>query len=157
MLIDNIFAVRLFYFIEHKLRGVMRNLFSIHSLLLHIFVNFIRQSKEKSLDLAKIEVAIYYLKIIKTIRCIYLGGLFVLVSLIFMIHGFMFIHVAFFYYVPWSRETKALVILLLGICYLMAPLGIYIYCASQRRWMKFSRSGELVQKVIKNDSEDRNE
>lgn len=133
----------------------MKNIFSIFSLLLYIFTDSLKLSKEKSIDLAKIEAVIYYLKIVKTVRQIYLGGLFVLVSLIFMINGFTFMHVAFFYYAPWKRETKALVIFLLGFCYLVIPLAVYLYFASQKRWMKFSKAGELVQKVIQKDPENR--
>lgn len=133
----------------------MKNIFSIFSLLLYVFTDSLKQSKEKSIDLAKIEAAIYYLKIIKTVRRVYLGGFFLLVSLILMVNGFMFMHVAFFYYVPWNRETKALTILLLGICYLIIPLAFYLYFASQKKWMKFSRSDELVQKITRKVPENR--
>ncbi|MCF6158749.1 MAG: hypothetical protein E3K32_09295 [wastewater metagenome] len=61
-----------------------------------------------------------------------------------MINGFFLIHLAFFYYIPWSRDMKLITLFALGICYFLIPLGIHLYYVSQKRWMKLSKADKLM-------------
>lgn len=122
------------------------------NLLVFVFTDVLNQYKQASVDLVKIKALVYYIKGIKIARYLYLGLVLLLVLFICMVSGFLLIHVAFFYYMPWSRDVKLLTIFALGICYFLIPLGIYIYYASQRSWMKLSKADELMHKVLDRDS-----
>ncbi|TLD42346.1 MAG: hypothetical protein JETT_1378 [Candidatus Jettenia ecosi] len=121
------------------------------NLVLLIFTDLLKQYKQESVDIVKIKALMYYIKSVKIARFAYLGLFLLLVLFICMVNGFLLIHVAFFYYMPWSRDVKLLTVFVLGICYFFIPMGIYMYYASQRSWMKLSKANELMHKVLDKD------
>lgn len=125
----------------------------ILNLLLFIFTDLLKQYEQTSRDLVKIKTLNYYIKGVKVMRLAYLGIFMLLLLFIFMINGFFAIHLAFFYYMPWSRDVKLLAIFSLGGCYFLIPLGIYIYYASQKKWMRLSKADEFVREAVDSDYE----
>lgn len=117
-------------------------------LCLIIFTDLLRQYRETSMDLVKMKTLTYYIKGVKTLRLMYLGIFLLLLLFIFMINGFFLIHLAVFYYIPWSRDAKLLAIFSLGMGYFLIPLGIYLYCASQKYWMRLSKANSMIQNVF---------
>jgi hypothetical protein len=128
-----------------------------YHLILCILADLVKQDKQTFISFAKIKIkaVIYYIKAIRFIRRICIGIVLLILSLVVMICGFIFLHVAFLYYFPLSKEVKALVIFSLGIVYFLVPLGVLLYFTSQRFWMKFSKANTLIQKVLSMVSEDK--
>ena len=128
-----------------------------YHLILCILTDLVRQDKQTFISFAKIKIkaVIYYIKAIRFIRRICIGIFLLILSFVVMICGFIFLHVAFLYYFPLSKEVKAFVIFSLGIFYFLLPLGVLLYFTSQRFWMKFSKANTLIQKVLGTVSEDK--
>jgi hypothetical protein len=126
-----------------------------YHLILCILTEFVKQYKKTYISFVKIEAVIYYIKAVRFIRRICIGIVLVILSFVVMTSGFIFLHVAFLYYFPLSKEVKAVVILSLGIFYFLIPLGVLLYFTSQRFWMKFSKANTLIQKVLSTVSEDK--
>ena len=128
----------------------------IYHIILCILTDIVRQDKQTFIGFAKIKIkaVIYYIKAIRFIRRICIGIVLLILSLVVMISGFIFLHVAFLYYFPLSKEVKAFVLFSLGIFYFLIPLAVLLYFTSQRFWMKFSKANTLIQKVLGTDSED---
>ncbi len=128
-----------------------------YNLILCILTDIVKQDKQTFISFAKIKIkaVIYYIKAIRFIRRICIGIVLLILSLVVMTCGFIFLHVAFLYYFPLSNEVKAFVIFSLGMFYFLIPLGILLYFASQRFWMKFSKANTLIQKVLGTVSEDK--
>lgn len=129
----------------------------IYHLILCILADLVKQEKQTFTSFAKIKIkaVICYIKAIRFIRRICIGIVLLILSLVVMISGFIFLHVAFLYYFPLSKEVKVLVLFSLGIVYFLVPLGVLLYFTSQRFWMKFSKANTLIQKVLGTVSEDR--
>ena len=129
----------------------------IYNLILCILTDLVKQDKQTFTSFAKIKIkaVICYIKAMSFIRRICIGIFLLILSFVVMICGFIFLHVAFLYYFPLSKEVKALVIFSLGIFYFLTPLGVLLYFASQRFWMKFSKANTLIQKVLGTVSEDK--
>jgi len=72
-----------------------------------------------------------------------LRGIFISVTLIFLfiiiaLSGFIFIHVALFFILPWSTETKAIILLILGIIYFFIPTIFVLFFYSRKHWARAS-------------------
>lgn len=129
----------------------------IYHLILCILTDLVKQEEQTFTSFAKIKIkaVICYIKAIRFIRRICIGIVLLILSLVVMISGFIFLHVAFLYYFPLSKEVKMFVIFSLGIVYFLVPLGVLLYFTSQRFWMKFSKASTLIQKVLDTVSEDK--
>lgn len=129
----------------------------IYHLILCILADLVKQEEQTFTSFAKIKIkaVICYIKAIRFIRRICIGIVLLILSLVVMISGFIFLHVAFLYYFPLSKEVKMFVIFSLGIVYFLVPLGVLLYFTSQRFWMKFSKANTLIQKVLGTVSEDK--
>lgn len=114
----------------------------IYHLILCILADLVKQEEQTFTSFAKIKIkaVICYIKAIRFIRRICIGIVLLILSLVVMISGFIFLHVAFLYYFPLSKEVKMFVIFSLGIVYFLVPLGVLLYFTSQRFWMKFSKA-----------------
>lgn len=128
---------------------------AFYHFVLFIFTDLLKQYKQTIISLAKIKGVFYYIKVVRLIRLIYIGIFFLILSFVVMISGFIFLHVAFLYYFPLSREVKGIVIFSLGILYFLIPVGILSYFTSQKVWMKFSKANRLIQSILDMDSEDK--
>jgi nitrate reductase gamma subunit len=114
-----------------------------------IFRKLIGSYVETTIDLLKIEAAIAYINGIKVTRRLFM----VLCALVFCIViiacGFLIIPIALCMFMPWSPETKAIVAIVFGAVYVLVPLITIVMLLSEKRWMKMTRSDELIRKVLK--------
>jgi hypothetical protein len=126
----------------------MRNKRTFYNILGCILADLVRECRQPLTHVAKINGLFYYVRAIRVVRSVYIRLFLIILSFTVMINGLIFLHVSFFYYFPFSREVKALIVLLLGIFYFMVPVGALLFFTSQRVWMKFSKSNELIRKVM---------
>jgi len=71
-------------------------------------------------------------------------GLAAVLGVMLAVAGFLLIHVGLFLYLPWSVPTKALILVVLGLIYLVVPLIFILRICSRRTWLKLSRADELT-------------
>ncbi len=135
----------------------MKNQKMFYHLILCILTDLVKQDKKTFTSFVKIKIkaVICYIKAMRFIRRMCIGIVLLILSFVVMISGFIFLHVAFLYYFPVSKEVKALVVFSLGVFYFLIPLGVLLYFTSQRFWMKFSKANTLIQKVLSTVSEDK--
>lgn len=112
------------------------------------FLN-IRKRYQRRSSLIKIEVARAYVLGVKKIRFLFLGVVFVLLSLVLLASGLLLIHMAFFTYSGWSVQVKFLVALLLGCLEFFAAIGILFCLFKEETWVKFSGINHIINLVIK--------
>jgi uncharacterized integral membrane protein len=68
--------------------------------------------------------------------------------LLFLMSGFLLIHVAFFLWVPWSLPVKAMVLLVLGAIYLGGGLIAVWRISSDRAWIRFTKVDRILANVV---------
>lgn len=81
-----------------------------------------------------------------------LRGLFIHVALIFLfviiaLSGFIFIHIALFLILPWSTETKAIILLVLGIIYFLLPTSFVVILYSRKQWARASGLESFAERI----------
>lgn len=126
----------------------MENKGAFYHYLKCMLTDLARECKQTLTHFTKIKGVFYYIKAIKVARSVYIRIFLVILSFIVMVNGLMFLHVSFLYYFPFSREAKALTVLLLGILYFLIPIGALLFFTSQKMWMKFSQANELIRKAV---------
>ncbi len=106
---------------------------------------------KKVLDLIihviKSHCLVMYIEVIERFRGFFIRGLVAFVSIMLMITGFLIIHVAIFLYLPWEIETKALILLILGMVYFIVPLSLVFWLYSKAQWMKISGVEEMIENL----------
>jgi hypothetical protein len=98
--------------------------------------------------IVKIRAVGFYVKAVSAVRCAFIGGVTFACALLLMLTGFILMHVAIFWFLPWSPEAKAIVLLILGFLYFLIPLLLVLRMCSQQQWMKCSKASELVDEAI---------
>ncbi len=118
-------------------------------LLLDATVGLFKQYQSKSIDLVKLEAAAYYLRIIQLLRkqvLVLAVILFVVATAAAAVVVVPFVWLAF---APLSREIKLFLAILLGVIDIGVPLAVLAHFLSEKKWIEFSRSDELMQSVLK--------
>jgi hypothetical protein len=111
-------------------------------------IDLFRQSKNISVDIAKIESAVGYVQGVKKARLVGIGIAGLLLALVFVGTGFILLHMAFLYYVPWNPKTKATAVAILGAFYFLAPIGIVMYFLSEKKWLELTKTHDVIDKVV---------
>lgn len=120
-------------------------------LLYDVTVGLVKQYKRTSIDLAKIEIASVYLKVVKAIRQECLTSVWVLFGTIVFINLLGVLEMALLLYAPWPLATRVLAALGLGIVGAFIPLLAVLRFFSEERWMHVTRADELLAKAIGKD------
>jgi hypothetical protein len=106
-----------------------------------------KQWKQTSIDLAKIEAAIYYVKGIQALRSLLMMVFILFSSLVMFLMGMIVIHYILLFLIPLSHQARVVTAILLGIMDLALPVYIFWNVFSEKRWMHLSKSDEIVEKV----------
>ena len=114
------------------------------NLIFTFIQSFIQQAVSLLLDIAKIEIATFYVGTVKNLRRIFVLGLCVFLGAMLCFSGFLIIHIALFIYLPWSIPVKSLFLLGLGLVYFTVPLCLVLIFSTQRYWMKISQADKLI-------------
>jgi hypothetical protein len=101
------------------------------------------------LRFVKLELASLYVEAVDRSRRLFILALLGVLVLLLCLSGFTLIHVALFYYLPWSIQDKAILLLVLGLVYFWVPLILIILAASRKAWMKASGATEFCDKALK--------
>jgi hypothetical protein len=113
----------------------------------NLFVRLLKLYFEDSIALAKIRATAYYVKAIGIAREIFIIDVAFRCALLLMLAGFVTVHAAVFWLLPWSPRCKAIVLLVLGGLYFLIPLLVMLKICSQKFWMKRSGASKLVKEA----------
>jgi hypothetical protein len=103
---------------------------------------------EDMITLAKIKAAGYYVKAVGEVRSLFIHAVLIKCALLLMLAGFVLMHLAIFVFIPWSPETKATVLFILGGVYFLIPSLYVLKMCSEKYWMELTRATDLVNKTI---------
>lgn len=107
----------------------------------------LRRYKNKSMDLAKINMSIAYVRVVKQLRLLFLkmmaGGLWVLL----LMNGLNLFYITFLMFAPVTDTAKFYVMTGITIAYLLVATITFIYFFSEQKWMEMFNVDELLESV----------
>ena len=113
-------------------------------------VGLAKQYQEKTLELAKIKAAEYYLQAMRHVRVCLLAVVGILFCLLLMTVSLVVFPVALIAMSTLSAQAKFVSIGALGVVYLSISLVVVSSLFSEKRWMKLASSPEWVDNFVKN-------
>ena len=119
-----------------------------------VTVGLLQQYKRTTMDLAKIELATYYVKAVKLIRQECLISTLILFGVIIFASAIGVIQMAILLYAPWKVPGRIAAALFLGIACSVAPLLIVLRFFSQKRWMAITKADEFIARAMDGTSSD---
>jgi len=102
----------------------------------------LNQYRQTSLDLVRIQAAIWYLRGVKTVRAVFVSLAALIGALLLAILGFVLIHVGLLGLLPAPYRFVAL--LVLGLIYLLIGLCVIRRLCSQKHWMRTFQAHRCV-------------
>ena len=113
-------------------------------------VGLIKQYQAKSIDLVKIEAAAFYIRILQLLRRQALILTLLLFLVVMVAAGIVIVPLVLLALSPWPREVKLVITFLLGASDILIPLFLLTHFLSEKKWMEFTKSDELMESVMKN-------
>ncbi len=108
--------------------------------------------RRSSLDLARIEGAICYVKGVRHARRAFLVGVAALGGLGLLAAGFVILHAGLFlllFLAFGAGWVLAATLLILGVLYTLVPLAVLRRLCSQGAWMRFFKADRVVRQAVK--------
>ena len=113
-------------------------------------IGLVNQYKAKTIDLVKIEAAVFYIRMMRLLHRQVLAFALILFLLATAAAGFVIGPLALVALAPLTREVKLMLVLLLVIVDIGVPLWILNHFFSEKKWMELTKSNEMMDHVIKN-------
>ena len=79
--------------------------------------------RQTSIDLAKIEASIYYIKGIRAARVVILGIVALIAAIVIFLTGWILLNVLVIFLIPWSPNARLAVAVLLALINVGVPAG----------------------------------
>jgi hypothetical protein len=120
------------------------------SLLLNFFstpLESFRNYRKSTVELARLKIALLYVKSIETFRLLFLSLLGVGVCLFFLLGSMVLFHAVLFNYTPWSTTTKMYLGFFLSLVYFLLAVSAFYYVFSQTKWLKIFYADDIVKKL----------
>ncbi len=121
------------------------------SLLYDVSIGLVKQYQKTAVDIAKIQAASFYIKLIRAVRQHTLFFALVFFGMIVYSNLMMVLEIAVLFYAPWPVAGKVLASIALGLLGFMAPLYFILRFFSEERWMKVTKAGEWVEDALKSN------
>jgi len=118
-------------------------------LLCVLDVVLLNRYRDLSVGLLKIQAATCYVKGVIGARRLFVSAVLLSCLLLLLAVGFVLVHVGFFIWVPWSPNTKALVLLALGVVYVTVSSVLILRRCSEKTWMKLSKADRVISAALK--------
>ena len=115
-----------------------------------VSVGLFKEYKKTTTELAKIELASYYVRAIKIIRQECMISTMIIFGAIIYANALGVIQVAILLYAPWAVPYRILSALAFGITASAIPLFIALRFFSEERWMRVTRADEFIAKAMEN-------
>jgi hypothetical protein len=98
-------------------------------------------------EITQLQLTLYYLKVIKVCRLLFISSLGLGISIIFLLSSLVLFHVTFFLYAPCSVETKMWVGFIFAAGYLVIAARVFIYIFAEENWLKTFNVQNLLNKA----------
>ena len=123
----------------------------LKELLLDATVGLVKQYQAKTLKLVKIEAVSAYVRSIRILRhqALLFTKILFLVAVIAV--AVVIVPLVLLGFVPWPKEVKLVLALLIGIGDICVPLFLLKHWLSEENWMELTKSNELMDTVMKNN------
>ena len=109
----------------------------------------LKQYRRLSIDLVKIEAAIWYVRGVQTARRLFLSALAVGLCLLLGGVGFILLHIGLYALLPWP--VNAIVLMSLGVIYMGIAVAGLAWACSEETWMRCSNADRCVALALKNE------
>ena len=116
-------------------------------LLFDATVGLAKEYQQKTVELAKITAASYYLQVIQALRKHCVSIFLVIFFTLTLVVTVVVTPIALLMLAPWNIAVKMAAVCVLGILYAAVSLYFVMDLFSEKRWLRFSGSEELVEKV----------
>jgi hypothetical protein len=111
-------------------------------------VGLLQQYKKTTLDLAKIEIAAYYVRAIKIIRQEVMISILIIFGVIIFANVLGVVQMAILLYAPWGVPLKITAALVFAVTCSLVPLAVVLRFFSEKRWMEITKADEIVAKAM---------
>lgn len=116
--------------------------------LYDVTIGLLKEYKRTTVDLAKIELATYYVKAVKLIRQECLISTLILFGVIIFANVMGIVQMAILLYAPWSIAARILLALSFTVVCSVVPLLIVLRLFSERRWMAITKADEFIARAV---------
>jgi hypothetical protein len=113
-----------------------------------VSVGLFKEYKKTTTELAKIELASYYVRAIKVVRQECMISTMIIFGAIIYANALGVIQVAILLYAPWSVPYRIVSALGFGIIASAIPLFISLRFFSEERWLKVTKADEFIAKAM---------
>ena len=124
----------------------------LRTLFATVSVWLLNKYRQSSLELIKLEMAIGYVKGVRSARQAFLTVLMVVMGAGLLAAGFILLHIGLgmlIYLAFPNWWTVGVVFLVLGILYTLVPLFIMRRLCAEKTWMQFFKADKLVEQLTK--------
>lgn len=111
-------------------------------------LGLVKQYQSTAVDLAKIEAAAFYLRLVKALREHFVSLVVLLFCLMTAAFGIISIPLAIVLCLELTLKTKILLLVLLGVLYICVPLAVANRYLSEKAWITGTKSDEVLKKVL---------
>ncbi len=127
------------------IQGLVRKL---GDMVYDVTVGLLKEYKRTSIDLARIEIASMYIKIVKFVRQECMITVLIVLSAIMFANIVGVLQIAILFYAPWGVAWRIAAALVLGIVAICVPLAVSLSFFSQRRWMEITKADEMLSRAM---------
>ncbi|GEM_PF-1403134 len=115
-------------------------------------VGLLKEYKRTTIDLARIELASAYVRVIKLIRQECLISTLIIFGVIIFANAMLVVQVSILLFTPWSVPLRIFTALAFGVVCAVAPLLVVLRFFSQERWMRITRADEIIARAMEGNA-----
>jgi hypothetical protein len=112
--------------------------------IFELILAFIPGCFEPLINIVKRELLKIYIRGVDQIRLVFVSGLLAVFWVMLAFSGFLMVHIALFFLLPWSPQTNAIVLLGIGASYFVIATLFIARLSSRRTWMKMSGAEKMA-------------
>ena len=133
-----------------KITNPMEFIGRFKNLLYDLTIGLVKNYQEKTIQLAKLEAASFYVKAIQLIRrqCVALCGIFFCLAVAAV--GLVVLPAVIILVLPVTTGLKVALLALLSVIEIVIPLVLLSHCLSEDKWLEFTKSKELLEELTNN-------
>ena len=123
-------------------------------LLYEVSIGLVKQYQKTAVDIAKIEAASFYVKMVRTVRRQCLFVVLVILGLFVYANVMGVLQVALLFYAPWPVAGKVAASIALGFLGFLTPLFLILKFFSEERWMRITKADVCVAGALNRNGSD---
>lgn len=115
------------------------------SVIMPRVLRLLERYSQVSLDLVRIEAAVWYVRGVGAARQLFIGGLALSFVVALAVGGFVLLHVGLYALLP--TPANAISLLSLGAIYLLIAILVLRWACAEKTWMKYSKAANFVERA----------